>query len=131
MRSATNQPLSILENLSNQKQMKILRIDSSARYQASISRQLADQLIAKLKEKQPDANVVVRDVAKGLPFVNEAIVVAINTPAEERTAEQTALLATSDELVQELSNADTLVISAPIYNFSVPATLTVPGGMAG
>ncbi|NOK57645.1 MAG: FMN-dependent NADH-azoreductase [Chloroflexi bacterium AL-W] len=34
-----------------------------------------------------------------------------------------ALLATSDELVEELQTSDVLVLSVPIYNFSVPATL--------
>ncbi|MEL6940563.1 MAG: NAD(P)H-dependent oxidoreductase, partial [Cyanobacteria bacterium J06598_1] len=54
--------------------MKILRIDSSARYKNSVSRQLTDELITQLKEQQTHAEVVVRDVAKGLPFVDEATV---------------------------------------------------------
>jgi len=103
--------------------MKILRIDSSARYQDSVSRQLTDELIEKLKEKHTDASVTVRDVAKGLPFVDEAMVTAYNTPDEARTQEQQKILQPSNELAEELQSADTIIIGAPIYNFSVPASL--------
>ncbi|MCL4159185.1 UNVERIFIED_CONTAM: hypothetical protein GTU68_012362, partial [Idotea baltica] len=41
----------------------------------------------------------------------------------ERTEKQKNALKLSDELTNELINADVLVISAPIYNFSVPASL--------
>ncbi|MEO1619697.1 MAG: NAD(P)H-dependent oxidoreductase [Cyanobacteria bacterium J06632_3] len=103
--------------------MKILKIDASARYENSISRQLTGELVERIQEKYPDAEVVARDVAKGLPFVDEAMVTAYNTPAEDRTEAQNALLKPSDELVEELKSADTLVIGCPIYNFSVPAVL--------
>jgi len=103
--------------------MKILRIDSSARYTNSVSRQLTDELIGQLKEQHTDVEVVVRDVAKGLPFVDEAMVSAYNTPAEDRTEAQQELLQPSNELVEELQAADVLIIGCPIYNFSVPAAL--------
>lgn len=103
--------------------MKVLRIDASARYQNSVSRQLTDELIARIKGQHPDAEVVVRDLAQGVPLLTEAMVVAYNTPAEERTAEQTDLLSVSNELVEELKAADKIVIGCPIYNFSVPAAL--------
>ncbi|MEO1622788.1 MAG: NAD(P)H-dependent oxidoreductase [Cyanobacteria bacterium J06632_3] len=103
--------------------MKILRIDASARYENSVSRQLTDAVIEQVKGNHPDAEIVVRDVAKGLPFVDEAMVAAYNTSTEERTEEQKALLRTSDTLVAELKSADTIVIGCPIYNFSVPASL--------
>ena len=56
-------------------------------------------------------------------FVDADWVVATNTPEEERTDAQRRTLAFSDDLVQELMAADILVIGAPIYNFSVPASL--------
>ncbi|MGB3572272.1 MAG: NAD(P)H-dependent oxidoreductase [Phormidesmis sp.] len=104
--------------------MKILRIDASARYENSVSRQLTDELIGKLKEQHTDIEVVVRDVAKGLPFVDEAMVSAYNTPAEDRTEAQKELLQPSNDLVKEIQSADdVLIIGCPIYNFSVPAAL--------
>ena len=41
----------------------------------------------------------------------------------ERTNEHKAVLGLSDELVEELFAADTLVIGTPIYNFTIPAAL--------
>lgn len=43
------------------------------------------------------------------------------TPAEERTAEQQKLAAVSDQLIEEVQNADILVIGMPMYNFGVPS----------
>lgn len=102
--------------------MKILRIDSSARYENSVSRQLVDQLIEKLQQAS-DTEVTVRDVAKGLPFVDGPMVVAYNTPEEDRTLEQKETLKLSNQLVSELQSADMIVMGVPIYNFSVPASL--------
>jgi FMN-dependent NADH-azoreductase len=68
--------------------VNILRIDASARYQDSVSRQLTDELIARLKQQDTDAQIVVRDLAKGVPLINEEMVVAYNTPVAERTARQ-------------------------------------------
>ncbi|MFK8183283.1 MAG: FMN-dependent NADH-azoreductase [Phormidesmis sp.] len=103
--------------------MKVLRIDASARYENSVSRQLTDELITRIQAQTPDTEVVVRDLAQGLPLLTEEMVVAYNTPAEERTAEQAELLSVSDALVAELKAADQIVIGCPIYNFSVPAAM--------
>ncbi|MGB3790109.1 MAG: NAD(P)H-dependent oxidoreductase, partial [Phormidesmis sp.] len=62
-------------------------------------------------------------VAKGLPFVDEAMVAAYNTPEGDRTPKQKEALQVSDELVEELQSADMIVMGVPIYNFSVPAAL--------
>ena len=97
----------------------ILRIDASARREGSVSRDLADRIIARF----PGATVIARDLAPGLPLIDETWVGANFTPAAERSPEQHAVLALSDELIAELQAADTLVIGLPIYNFGVPATL--------
>ncbi|MGI3186499.1 FMN-dependent NADH-azoreductase [Nioella aestuarii] len=97
----------------------ILRIDASARREGSVSRELTDRIIARF----PGASVTTRDLAPGLPLINETWVGANFTPAAERSDEQRATLALSDELIAELHAADTLVIGLPIYNFGVPATL--------
>ncbi len=100
----------------------ILRLDSSARKTESVTRSLADEMIDRLAELGP-IKLESRDLVSGLPFVDEAWVAANFTPAEVRSQAQQAKLGLSDELLAELNRADTLVISAPIYNFSIPATL--------
>lgn len=99
----------------------ILRVDSSMRTEGSVSRNLTDQLIDKLTTD--DTQVTVRDLAKGIPLIDEAWIGANFTDPAERNAEQKAALAKSDELVTELHSADTIVIAAPVYNFHVPAAL--------
>ena len=101
----------------------ILEISASARGEGSMSRLLSRDLLKALEDRHGDITVTRRNVAEGLPFVNADWVVATNTPEEERSDAQRRTLAFSDELVQELMAADILVIGAPIYNFSVPATL--------
>ena len=97
----------------------LLRIDASARRDGSVSRQLTDQIIEKLT---PD-HVIARDLANPLPHVNEAWISANFTPITDRNDEQNKALELSDTLIEEVQQADTIVIGAPIYNFGVPAGL--------
>lgn len=102
----------------------ILRIDASARNAGSTTRQLTDQLVARLVEQGYGAAVTQRDLALTPPaLLTEAWVGANFTDETERSDEQKALLAGSDELIAELEAADTIVITAPIYNFAIPASL--------
>jgi len=98
----------------------ILRINASMRKSDSYSRSLSDKLIKQLTftDKIP---VQVRELADGIPLIDENWIKANFTPEIERTSEQSKYLATSDILVDELSKADLVVIGLPIYNFGVPA----------
>lgn len=102
----------------------ILRIDASARQSGSTTRLLADQLVDRLVEQSYGATVTRRDLNLTPPaFLDENWVGANFTDEAERSDEQTALLAKSEELIAELEAADIIVITAPIYNFAIPATL--------
>lgn len=97
----------------------VLRIDASIRRNGSISRELTDKLLAQLAP----ARTITRDLAEGMPLIDEAWIGANFTPADQRSEAQAETLALSDRLVAELQEADTVVIGLPIYNFSVPAAL--------
>ncbi|OWU81080.1 FMN-dependent NADH-azoreductase [Phaeobacter sp. 22II1-1F12B] len=98
----------------------ILRIESSASGDGSVTRKLNDKVIAKLAPE----TVVTRDlVADPLPLIDPTWVAARVVPADERDDRAKASLTLSDELIAEVQAADTLVIAVPIYNFSVPASL--------
>jgi FMN-dependent NADH-azoreductase len=58
-----------------------------------------------------------------MPHLSLAALAAANTPADKRsaTARQAAVLA--DRLIEEVEGADVIVITAPMYNFSIPSTL--------
>lgn len=96
---------------------KILRIDSSIKGGASVTRKLTDGLVARL-----GGDVVERN-AQGIALIDGTWVGAAYTPAEARNAEQKALLELSDALIAELKAADAIVIGAPVYNFGVTGPL--------
>jgi len=103
--------------------LKILEVQASARASGSISRELTADLIAALEDRHGELDITRRDLAKGLPFIDESWVGANFTPDEDRTSTHRQILSRSDDLVAELQAADVIVIGAPIYNFSVPAVL--------
>jgi len=108
----------------------ILRLDASMRKTGSFSRGLSGKLIKKLtgeldlsedNTSEQNWKVTIRDLAEGIPLIDENWIKANFTDADERTAEQNKYLEISDLLVDELNNADLIVIGLPIYNFGVPA----------
>ena len=104
--------------------MRILQINSSARRDASHSSRLAARLVARLREADPGATLVVRDVgAAPPPALDEAALGAIFTPPEARTEAQRARVALDDALIDEVRDADVVVLGVPMYNFGVPSPL--------
>ena len=100
----------------------ILQIDASPRSDASLSRKVSQYISQQLAAKGD--TIVQRDLATSeLPLLTEAHVEAFFTPPAQRNSEQNTLLTISDTLIDELKQSTTLVIGAPIYNFSVPAAL--------
>ncbi len=99
---------------------QLLRVDASMRKSGSYSRDLADKLTDQLVKKQ-GFRVHRRDLADGVPMVDEAWINANFTDPEQREAHHQSALAASDELVAELHASDVIVLAVPIYNFGVPA----------
>ena len=96
-------------------QHTILSVLASPRGEASVSRQLADKVIAKLSG--PDSQVLTRDVSAGVPIVDGAWIGAA-FGGDDKSA-----LATSETLVGEVLAANHIVIATPIWNFGVPSSL--------
>ncbi len=102
---------------------QVLKISSGGRLDGSVSRDLSDNLISAIEDRYGATDIVHRDLATGIPFVDEAWIEANFTPEELRTEKQRETLDVSDALVAELRNADVLVIGVPMYNFSITAAL--------
>jgi len=100
----------------------LLLVNASSRYQDSLTRAVSAE-IARYMALQNGLTINERDVAAGLPFVDEQWVNANFTDPAERSDAQQQTLAQSDLLVRELHAAQQLVIGVPVYNFSIPATL--------
>ncbi|MEX1199498.1 MAG: NAD(P)H-dependent oxidoreductase [Methylophaga sp.] len=103
-------------------QNTILLVNASSRYQDSLTRSVATEVAQHLAAENT-LPLTERDVAVGLPFINEDWVNANFTDPTDRSVAQQQTLALSDKLVAELQSAEQLVIGVPVYNFSIPATL--------
>ena len=96
----------------------ILVIDSAVSGEASVSKTLVREAVAALTEREP-ARVVYRDLGQDpVPHLTEATLAGVR--GEPATDAEHATRALSDELIAELRAADTIVIGAPMYNFSIP-----------
>jgi FMN-dependent NADH-azoreductase len=63
---------------------------------------LSADLIAALEDRSGTAELTRRDLAEGIPFVDEAWIEANFTPDDSRTQKHVDTLAYSDELIGEL-----------------------------
>lgn len=97
---------------------KVLRIESSIKGPASVTRKLTDRILAKLAPTE----VVERDTT-GIALIDGTWIGAAYTPADQRNDDQKATLATSDALLNEIRAADVLVIAMPLYNFGITGPL--------
>ncbi len=104
--------------------MNILQINSSARTEGSHSTRLAATLVERLRDTNPDATLVLRDLARTPhPALDEAAMAAQMASANVRTPAQAARVALDDALIAEIQAADVVVLGVPMYNFGVPAQL--------
>jgi len=103
----------------------LLQINASINNGNGESSRLADQFVAAFHKKHPKATIVVRDVAAAepVPHLNAERFGAFITKPEDRSASQQAVVAYSDTLINELKQADVIVLGLPMYNFGVPSQL--------
>ncbi|MBX9682994.1 MAG: NAD(P)H-dependent oxidoreductase [Hyphomicrobium sp.] len=103
---------------------RILRIDTSSRTDGSYSRDLTNAFIARWLQRHPNDQVMVRDlVAAPIPHIADVTIKGYYTPADQMDVPLKAATALSDLLIHELRSADVLVLSVPMYNFSIPSAL--------
>nr|WP_024307281.1 FMN-dependent NADH-azoreductase [Pseudomonas sp. P818] len=103
---------------------RVLVIESSARQQGSVSRELTQQFIANWQVAHPADQIQVRDLAlEPVPHLDATLLGGWMTPSEQQSEAEKAALARSNQLTDELLAADVLVLAAPMYNFAIPSTL--------
>jgi len=111
-----------MNSVDEEVQMKLLQIDSSART-ASVTRQLTARAAEEWKENNPDGDVIHRDLsAIQMPAITDDWSATL-LEASKLSPGQRSYLSTSDQLIDELRAADTIVIGAPMYNFSISSPL--------
>jgi FMN-dependent NADH-azoreductase len=102
----------------------LLQINASLFSHEGQSSVLAGQFVARWQEANPDGQVVVRDLsANPIPHLTAERFQAFLAAVEDRSPIQAAVAAESDALINELRQADVVVIGLPMYNFGIPSTL--------
>lgn len=103
---------------------KVLRIDSSLFGDASVSKQLAGELLEQLRQQHTHFEIQQRDlVEQPLPHLDGAFLSALGSEKEVRSEQQQQQVELADRLINEVQQADTLIIGAPMYNFAIPSVL--------
>ncbi len=100
---------------------KVLVLKSSILGDYSQSGQLVEHLSQHWLKQ--GADITVRDLAQEpLPVLDGEIATGLRG-SESLSEKQASALALSDSLIEEIKANDTLVITAPMYNFTIPTQL--------
>ncbi|MFH4561204.1 FMN-dependent NADH-azoreductase [Vibrio diabolicus] len=98
---------------------RVLALKSSILGDYSQSNKLVEDFIKNVDQDK----LTVRDLAATpLPVLDFAVATALRA-TEDLSQEQQAVVELSDTLIEEVKAADTLVIAAPMYNFTIPTQL--------
>ncbi|MBC7385364.1 MAG: NAD(P)H-dependent oxidoreductase [Cryobacterium sp.] len=104
--------------------MKVLIVHSSLGGSESVTRDLCETAIWRLKEISPGLVLTERDLGLSPhPHLDEAWWRAAAKPAAERSADEQACLRLSDDICREVIEADVVMVGVPMWNFSIPSAL--------
>ncbi|TPD70525.1 FMN-dependent NADH-azoreductase [Flavobacterium microcysteis] len=104
--------------------MKLLRLITSFKGNESLSFQLGNAIVEKIKTQHPEIDSTTRNLTKNeMPHLNELHFNSFMTPTQDLTAELKDAVSYSDEALKELLPADIVVIDVPMYNLSIPSSL--------
>jgi FMN-dependent NADH-azoreductase len=103
--------------------MKIVHIDSSIAGREATSSILAKSVVDRLVSGQ-DAQIHYRDLnQEDLGHLTDEVFAGFQLEAAERNDIQQAAAKRSASYIEELRDADALVLAVPMYNFSTPSTV--------
>jgi FMN-dependent NADH-azoreductase len=103
--------------------MKLLHIDSSVLGPHSVSRQLSAAIVDRLRQAAPNLEVAYRDLSTTpLSHLSGAHLAAAQG-ASNPDAALAQEIATGQAVLAEFLAADTVVLGAPMYNFTIPSQL--------
>jgi FMN-dependent NADH-azoreductase len=103
---------------------KLLQINASIFSEQGQSSRLANQFVAGWLAANPGGQIAVRDLGTDpVPHLTAQRFGAFIAKPEERNAQQQAVIDFSDTLIEEIKQADTIVLGLPMYNFGIPSAL--------
>jgi FMN-dependent NADH-azoreductase len=104
----------------------LLHIDSSIQGAASVSKEVTASYAKAWRTAHPDGGYRHRDLAaEPVPHLDAVAHSAAQLDASEHTEEQRAAFKHTTDVLDEIHWADTILIGAPMYNFTVSSLLKV------
>jgi FMN-dependent NADH-azoreductase len=102
----------------------LLHIDSSITGERSVSRKLTARTRDVWRAAHPEGTVTYRDLGSNpVPHLDADTGLARMAPPEQRTPAQAASWALTEQLVNEIKQADTILLGLPLYNFGAPSSV--------
>ena len=102
----------------------LLHIDSSIQGEGSVSRKLTARAADAWRAAHPGGTVTYRDLGSDpQPHLTAATFPARRLPPEQHTPDQAASWALTVDLVNEVKEADTVLLGLPLYNFGAPSSV--------
>ncbi|MDT4992676.1 MAG: FMN-dependent NADH-azoreductase, partial [Actinoplanes sp.] len=102
----------------------LLHIDSSITGERSVSRKLTARTRDVWRAAHPGGTVTYRDLGSSpVPHLDADTALARMVPPEQRTPAQAASWALTEQLVNEIKQADTILLGLPLYNFGAPSSV--------
>jgi FMN-dependent NADH-azoreductase len=93
----------------------LLHIDTSLRFEGSVSREVSAAFAEEWRSARPDGEYTYRDLAADpLPHVD---------PASLATRQAEGDVPLERQLIAEVKAADTVLLGVPMYNYGVPSSL--------
>jgi len=117
----------------------LLAIEVSPGGEHSVSRQITAEFINAWKGSHVGGNVIVKDLAANpVPHLDAEAIFAGYTPEDSRSTGMVAKHAYRHELIKEITGVDEIIISTPMWNWSIPSVLKayidqiiIPGTLDG
>jgi FMN-dependent NADH-azoreductase len=102
----------------------LLQIQASIFEAGGQSSQLANRFAQQWLAANPGGRVIQRDIGREpVPHLTAERFQAFLAKPADRTPEQQAVAGFSDALIEELRQADVIVLGLPMYNFGLPSSL--------
>jgi FMN-dependent NADH-azoreductase len=102
----------------------LLHIDSSIQGDGSVSRKLTARAANAWRAAHPAGTVTYRDLGSDpVPHLDAVTGPARLLPPEQHIPAQAASWTLSEELVNEIKEADTVLLGLPLYNFGAPSSV--------
>ncbi|MBD0725847.1 hypothetical protein B6A10_11705 [Flavobacterium sp. L1I52] len=104
--------------------MKVLQIKTSLNGDNSMSNKLSNAIVDEIKKKHSSVQLTERNLAKkNLPHFSLQHFEAFSNNPEMDVQEKEKIIKISDELINEIEQAEIIVIGVPVYNLTIPSTL--------